>query len=60
MDTLLDNFVPPSEFARQLGVSLATVQAWIRSGVLPCVRLGKALYIPKDALRLMLLRQEGS
>jgi len=60
MDALLtEGFTSLKEFAEALNVSEERVQAWIRDGVLPVVRLGRLVFIPKDALRRMLERQEA-
>jgi len=59
MDALItEGFVPLKEFAEALDVSEERVQAWIRDGALPVVRLGRLVFVPKDALRRMLERQE--
>jgi len=56
---LTKDFLKVAEFAEALGVPVARVQAWIREGQLPAVRLGRLILIPKDALQRMLDRQEG-
>ncbi len=58
MTSVKDDFLTIQEFARELGVPAGRVQAWIREGQLPAVRLGRLTLIPKDALRRMLERQE--
>lgn len=47
-------FLTPADFAEMVGVTPATVQAWIRAGDLPVVRLGRLVFIPEDALRRLL------
>jgi excisionase family DNA binding protein len=39
-----------SEAAQALNVSARTVRRWVRSGRLPCVRLGRLVRIPTGAL----------
>lgn len=56
--TITEGFISLKEFAGALRVSEERVRAWIRDGVLPVVRLGRLVFIPKDALRRMLERQE--
>jgi len=56
---LTDGFLTPEQFAAGLGVSLATVQSWVRDRRLPAVRLGRVTLIPEDALRRILDRAEG-
>ena len=55
---ITEGFLSLQEFAEALDVSEERVQAWIRNGVLPVVRLGRLVFIPRDALRRMLERQE--
>ena len=55
---ITEGFLSLKEFAEALDVSEERVQAWIRDGVLPVVRLGRLVFIPRDALRRMLERQE--
>ena len=57
--SLRDGFLSPAEFAEELSVSLASVQAWIRDGRLPAIRLGRITLIPKDALQRLLGDQGG-
>jgi excisionase family DNA binding protein len=52
-------FLRPAEFAEALGVSVITVQVWVRDGRLPAVRLGRLILIPEDALRRVADRQEA-
>lgn len=59
MPSIKDDFLTIQAFAAELGVPAARVQAWIREGVLPAVRLGRLTLIPRDALRRMLERQEA-
>jgi excisionase family DNA binding protein len=59
MDAIVtEGFITLKEFAEALKVSEERTQAWIRDGVLPAVRLGRLVFIPTDALRRMLERQE--
>jgi excisionase family DNA binding protein len=53
-------FARVADVARALGVSVATVQRWIREGRLPAVHLGRLVLVPEDALRLLVERQERS
>jgi excisionase family DNA binding protein len=57
---IADGFATVADTAVKFQVSRATVQRWIRDGALPSVRLGRLVLIPKDALRLLLERQEKS
>lgn len=41
---------PTSEVAQQLGVSLTTAKALIKSGELRSVKIGRARRVPTDAL----------
>ena len=52
-------FKTPAQFGRELGVPEERVRSWIRDGVLPSVRLGRLVFVPEDALRWILQRQEG-
>ncbi len=58
MTTLRDDFLTIQEFAAELDVPTSRVQAWIRDGHLPAIRLGRLTLIPRDALRRMLERRE--
>jgi excisionase family DNA binding protein len=57
---ITEGFISLKEFAEALDVSEERVQAWIRDGELPVVRLGRLVFIPKDVLRRMLDRQGAS
>lgn len=49
---LSDNslFISHEEAARELGVSVQAVRAWLAAGWLPSVRWGRHRKIPRDAL----------
>ena len=49
----MSDLIGPGEAARRLGVSSRTVQRWLRSGVLPPVRVGTRLKVPVSALTQM-------
>jgi excisionase family DNA binding protein len=53
-------FLSVPEFARSIGVTEPTVHRWVRAGDLPCVRLGRLVLIPADALQRLLEKQMGS
>lgn len=55
-----DGFLSVARFATVLGVTEPTVHRWVRNGVLPCVRLGRTVLIPADALKRMLEKQEAA
>ncbi len=55
---LTDGFVTVHQFAEELDVAATRVQSWIRDGVLPVVRLGRLVFIPRDALRRILERED--
>ena len=59
VEHITDGFLTPNEFAVALAVPEARVQSWIREGSLPVVRLGRLVFIPKDALRRQLERREA-
>jgi excisionase family DNA binding protein len=42
------------EAAEQIGASRFTVRRWIKSGKLPFVRVGKCLFIPRQAFDALL------
>lgn len=43
-------FITADEAAIKFGVGLATINAWVEYGWLPGLKIGKEIYIPKDAL----------
>ena len=55
---LTDGFVTVQQFAEELEVAATRVQSWIRDGALPVVRLGRLVFIPSDALRRILERED--
>ena len=55
---ITDGFLTVKQFAEELQVTEARVQAWVRDGHLPVVRLGRLAFVPKDALHRALDRQE--
>ena len=40
----------PTEVAEQLGISRALAYKWIKDGILPTIRRGKAVRVPRGAL----------
>lgn len=46
--------VTVQEAARMLGIGRATAYAGVRTGVIPSIRVGKRLLVPKLALERML------
>ncbi len=46
----MNEFVKPAEAAEFFGVCRATLLAWAKSGVVPSVRLGRKIYIPRRFL----------
>lgn len=56
---VIRGFLRVEDFASALGVKPDRVHAWIREGKLPAIRLGRLTLVPEDALRRMLMRQEG-
>ncbi len=52
-----ESFLDPGVIAAELGVRRATILRWVREGVLPGVKLGRKVLVPRDALRLMLQRR---
>jgi excisionase family DNA binding protein len=42
----------PREVAPRLGVSIPTVYRWIERGELPSIRIGRAVLVPAEGLRL--------
>jgi excisionase family DNA binding protein len=42
----------PTEFAAASGVGYKTVMRWITDGKLPAIRLGREVYVHRDALKL--------
>ena len=59
-ENITKGFLAPAEFAIELDVPEQRVRGWIRDGILPSVRLGRLVFIPRDALVWILERQEGS
>ena len=43
-------FVSEMEFAKRMNVGVATVQTWIRMGIVDAVKIGKVRYIPANQL----------
>ena len=43
-------FVTPSEAAGYLGVSTITIYTWIRKKLIPFIRPGRSIYIPRQAV----------
>ncbi len=52
----IDTLLTPAEVAGRLKVSLPTVYRWIRSGALPCLRVGRGRRIRESALQAFLER----
>ncbi|HOM19084.1 MAG TPA: helix-turn-helix domain-containing protein [Thermoguttaceae bacterium] len=49
----------PREAARMLQVSPRTLWTWTRQGLLPCIKIGRAVLYPTDSLRRWLAEQAG-
>ena len=47
------------ETAKYIGLGITKTQQFIRSGIIPSVKLGRRYVIPKEALDKWLLRQSG-
>lgn len=43
-------FLRPKELAELLGVDRLTVYSWLRKKRIPCLRVGKSVFIPRDIL----------
>lgn len=43
-------FIPPTDVADRLGVSVKTVRRRIADGTIPAVRVGRLIRIPADAI----------
>lgn len=43
-------FMTAEEAAVRFGVGVATIEAWVDYGWIMCIRIGDAMYIPKDAV----------
>lgn len=43
-------FVTPSEAAGYLGVSTVTIYSWIRKKLIPFIRPGHSIFIPRQAV----------
>lgn len=51
---MMSRFVRPKEASAETGVTDSTIYNWIRRGVLPAVRIGGTLLIPRDAFERVL------
>jgi len=58
MNVLEDRFLTPKEFADRLSISRWTVYAWIQTGQIQSVKIGRLVRIPESEVDRIV--QEGS
>jgi excisionase family DNA binding protein len=51
-----ERFLKPAEVFRRLGIHPNTGYAWLRSGTLPCIRVGRVIRVPEKALADLVAR----
>jgi Helix-turn-helix domain len=49
----------PRSVSRRLGISLSEVEALLRTGDMPCIRLGSSVFVPRKFLVDLLARADG-